>query len=94
MPLKNTTLTVTNGWKMAEIVPLFKSGDSTTNPANYRPISILLVRSKLLEKMIHLFIFISTVIIFGCPIGFQEGTLHIILYINIYGYSVQEHQSI
>ena len=39
-------------WKFARVVPIPKPGCST-NPANYRPISILPVLSKLLEKHIY-----------------------------------------
>lgn len=44
--------TVPNAWKQAKIVPLFKSGD-TNKPENYRPISVLPILSKLLEKAVH-----------------------------------------
>ena len=40
-------------WKCASIRPLHKGGDRT-NPSNFRPISILPVPSKLLEKHVHL----------------------------------------
>ena len=36
-------------WKVARVVPIPKGGD-LENPANYRPISILPILSKLLEK--------------------------------------------
>ena len=39
-------------WKYARVVPIPKSGCSK-NPANYRPISILSVLSKLLKKHVH-----------------------------------------
>ena len=39
-------------WKVARIVPIPKGGDPE-NPGNYRPISILPVLSKLLEKHLH-----------------------------------------
>ena len=38
-------------WKHAKITPLFKGGDAA-NPANYRPISVLPVASKILEKLV------------------------------------------
>ena len=37
---------------MAKVIPLYKSGDSA-NPSNYRPISIVSVLSKPLEKHIN-----------------------------------------
>ena len=39
-------------WKVAKISPLLKSG-STTNFDNYRPISILSLVSKVIEKIVH-----------------------------------------
>ena len=44
------------GWKLARVSPIFKKDDST-DPGNYRPVSILSVPSKLLESEI------STVIV-------------------------------
>ena len=38
--------------KIAVVKPIFKTGDSS-NPGNYRPISILPLMSKILEKLIH-----------------------------------------
>ena len=38
--------------KLAEIVPLFKSNDKTLTE-NYRPISLLITLSKILEKVVH-----------------------------------------
>ena len=39
-------------WKCASIKPLYKGGDRAT-PANYQPISLLLVCSKLLERCVN-----------------------------------------
>ena len=39
-------------FKQAKVIPLYKSGDNT-DPSNYRPISILSVLSKPLEKHIN-----------------------------------------
>ena len=39
-------------WKVARVVPIPKGGDPES-PANYRPISILSILSKLLEKHLH-----------------------------------------
>jgi hypothetical protein len=43
---------VPNDWKIAEVIPLHKSG-CKDDPNNYRPISILPVLSKILEKAVH-----------------------------------------
>ncbi|XP_057312380.1 uncharacterized protein LOC130653901 [Hydractinia symbiolongicarpus] len=50
--LSINTSTVPSAWKVAKVAPIFKSGDSSL-PENYRPISILPVLSKILEKAIH-----------------------------------------
>ena len=39
-------------WKCARVVPIPKGGD-LSNPTNYRPISILPILSKVLEKHVH-----------------------------------------
>ena len=38
--------------KLARIIPLFKSGDQDLNP-NYRPVSVLPIFSKFLEKVVY-----------------------------------------
>ena len=38
-------------WKQARVTPIHKGGDNT-NPSNYRPISVLPVLSKVMEKMV------------------------------------------
>ena len=40
-------------WKIAKLTPLFKKG-LNTNSKNFRPISLLLLLSKLLEEAIHI----------------------------------------
>ena len=53
--LFNASLTeglVPQEWKEANVVPVLKEGDPT-NPSNYRPISLLPVISKLLERCIY-----------------------------------------
>lgn len=42
--------------KQANIVPIFKSGD-TSNPNNYRPISLLNITSKLFEKIVFKYLY-------------------------------------
>ena len=44
--------TVPKIWKAAKISPIFKSGN-TKIPENYRPVSVLPVLSKILEKAVH-----------------------------------------
>lgn len=39
-------------WKIENIAPVFKSGDST-KPENHRPMSGLPIASKILEKTVH-----------------------------------------
>ena len=50
--LSLNTSTVPSAWKEAKIVPVYKSGDSSS-VENYRPISVLPILSKLLEKAVH-----------------------------------------
>ena len=44
--------TIPNEWKLAKVIPIFKYGDRT-DPNNYRPISILPILSKILERAVH-----------------------------------------
>ena len=39
-------------WKIARVVPLFKAG-SRDDPNNYRPVSVLPVDSKIIERVVH-----------------------------------------
>ena len=39
-------------WKLSNIVPIFKKGDSK-KVSNYRPISLLSIASKIMERIIH-----------------------------------------
>ena len=39
-------------WKLSSIVPIFKKGDSK-EVSNYRPISLLCIASKIMERIIH-----------------------------------------
>ena len=50
--LSVTTATVPIIWKCAKIIPVHKSG-SYDQPENFRPISVLPILSKLLEKAVH-----------------------------------------
>ena len=44
---------VPSEWKLAKVIPVYKSKGRVTEEGNYRPISILPHISKLLEKAIH-----------------------------------------
>ena len=44
---------VPSGWKQSLVVPISKSNDNTDLPNNCRPISLLSVLSKLLERHVH-----------------------------------------
>jgi hypothetical protein len=46
-------------WKRANIVPIFKNGDKN-NVENYRPVSLLCVIGKIMERCIHNHIFYKT----------------------------------
>ena len=46
------TETVPSSFKQAKVIPLFKKG-SKLDPSNYRPVSILSVLSKVLERAVH-----------------------------------------
>ena len=39
-------------WKKAKVTPIFKSGDRS-DVGNYRPISILPIVSKIIERAVH-----------------------------------------
>ena len=66
---------IPKAWKVSSVVPVPKGSDSTS-VSNYRPISLLPVISKLLER--HMHFLISCQIETLCPIaahqwGFQSG---------------------
>ena len=46
------TATVPNDWKQANVVPVYKKGEKTS-VNNYRPISLLSVVSKILERCVY-----------------------------------------
>ena len=52
MNISIITETVPDAFEDAKVIPLFKKG-STLDPGNYRPVSILNVLSKLLERAAH-----------------------------------------
>ena len=69
--------------KIAKVTPLYKSGDAE-NVTNYRPISVLSVFSKILERMMYNRIYKllkSNNLLFNKQFGFQlnNSTEHAIL---------------
>ena len=50
--LSLTTSTVPSEWKKTRVIPLYKSGPVNA-PENYRPVSILPILSKLLERAVQ-----------------------------------------
>ena len=66
---------VPDKWKHAIVCPLLKQGD-VEDPSNYRPISLLSVLSKILEKVVakQLYEFLSVNNLFSeCQHGFRKG---------------------
>ena len=64
-----------NSMKIAEIVPLYKSKDKC-QLANYRPISLLPVMSKVLEKLVHKRLYnflLQNMVLFDSQYGFRSG---------------------
>ena len=52
--LSITTRTFPQKWKTAKIVPLWKGKDAVrTNPKSYRPVALLPIVSKILERVLH-----------------------------------------
>ena len=43
---------IPNDWKCANVVTIYKSGERS-DPNNYRPISLLLITSKVMESIIN-----------------------------------------
>ena len=63
-------------WKHAVVTPVYKS-DSKTDPANYRPISVLPVFSKILERAVHKMvipIYSSTIFSLSTSLAFAAYT--------------------
>ena len=61
-------------WKTAKVTPLFKSGDRD-DLNNYRPISVLPILSKLLERHVHtnLYAYLSdNNLLYACQSGFRR----------------------
>ena len=63
--LSLTSLVFPNVWKLAKIIPLLKKGDPLC-PQNYRPVALLSILSKILER-----------VVFQQVVEYMEGnTLH------------------
>ena len=61
--------------KKANIVPILKSSNRS-HPSDYRPVSVLCIVSKLLEKLVHLLLWehlLEHAPISDCQWGFQRG---------------------
>ena len=72
--LSLSTASVPNDMKIARVMALFKNKGEKTSPSNYRPISILPIFSKVLEKVVNQQVqtFITTnKLIFPNQYGFQ-----------------------
>ena len=66
--------------KIAKVKPLFKKG-SKTNPQNYRPISLLPLLSKIIERIVHdqtEEFFIKDKLLYRFQPGFEKTTLLIL----------------
>ena len=69
--------------KLGKVNPVHKK-DSTDNPSNYRPISVLSIFSKIIEKLIHkrLYNFLDTFQLpYSLQFGFREkhSTIHALI---------------
>jgi len=76
---------VPNKFKIAKVIPIFKKGN-TELPNNYRPISLLSIFDKILEKIIasRLLLFWNNHNIFNAnQFGFRAGHSTTLAFINI-----------
>lgn len=51
--LSLSTATLPDEWKRANVTPIYKHRGKRSDPSNYRPISLLVVLSKALERIVH-----------------------------------------
>jgi len=64
-------------FKIAKVIPIYKSND-VTSTSNYRPISLLSVFTKVLEKIVkdQLYYYLeSNLILAGCQYGFRKNKI-------------------
>ena len=69
------SVTIPNEWKLAKVILIFKYEDST-DPNNYRPISILPILSKILEWVVHsqlLDHFEKSNLLTNCQYGYRKN---------------------
>ena len=62
-------------WKQAKVTPIFKSGDKT-DVGNYRPISVLPIVSKIIERAVHdqLYVYLSNAgLLSNAQSGFRKN---------------------
>ena len=72
-------------FKISKVIPLYKKAEKT-NPSNYRPISLLSIFSKVLEKVMHkrLYSFLTNNdILFDLQFGFRQNHSTILALIEI-----------
>ena len=74
-----------NSLKLAKLIPVYKSGPQN-DPSYYRPISILSILSKIIEKHVtkHLFAYLNKYdLLHKCQSGFRKNHSYNIVLINL-----------
>ena len=77
--LSITTGIVPDKLKIAKVVPVYKNKGETTFPGNYRPISLLSIFDKLLEKVMYSRLYKhlhANQILYQYQFGFRKKLLH------------------
>ena len=71
-----TTGIFPNDWKVARVTPIYKD-DIKTNRNNYRPISVLPIVSKLIERIVSVICFLNEArFTCRCSVGFLTLSFH------------------